>query len=66
MKGIGIFLIIAAIATLILPFLGVQMRLFMWIDAWGMPSGLGIRGGMVVLGILCLWLTKDEGTSADI
>lgn len=62
MKNIGIFLIIAAGATLLLPYLGVQMIIFAWIDSWGAATGLAIRGGMAALGILLIWLGRDGGS----
>ncbi len=50
MKGIGGFLALAGILSIVLHFIGYNLRILMWIDRWGMGVGWGIRGGLVVVG----------------
>ncbi|GJQ29966.1 MAG: hypothetical protein HBSAPP03_18500 [Phycisphaerae bacterium] len=66
MKGFGIFLIIAAVVSLVLPFMGLQLLIFRWVDAWGLPTGLLIRLGIIALGALMVYLDRRAGTSEDI
>lgn len=50
MKSIGMYLAIFGIATMLLPLIGYQLSLFMWIDNWGPTVGWIIKIAMVVIG----------------
>ena len=50
MRGLGCMMVILAIGSLIIPFFGFQFMLLSWVDNWGLPAGIGIRIGIVILG----------------
>lgn len=51
MKSIGVWLIIFAAGSALLPYLNLQFILLAWIDMWGPTIGWIIRGAMLVIGI---------------
>jgi hypothetical protein len=50
MKGIGGFLALAGVISIVLHFIGYNLRILIWIDRWGTGVGWGIRIGLVVVG----------------
>ncbi len=52
MKSWGIFFIIMAVGSAILPHLGIQFIILSWIDTWGVNIAWVIRGALAVLGIV--------------
>ncbi len=52
---IGSSMLLFGVGSIVLYFIGYNLRLLMWIDNWGETVGWGIRGGLVVVGGL-LWL----------
>lgn len=52
MKGIGGFLALAGILSIILHFVGYNLRILIWIDRWGAGVGWGIRIGLVAVGAI--------------
>jgi hypothetical protein len=52
MRGWGITLIFLAIGSAILPLLGRQFILLMWVDMWGPEMGWVLRGGVAALGVV--------------
>lgn len=51
MKSWGIFLIIMAVGSVLLPMVGMHFMLLAWIDSWGPGPAWAIRAGLLVLGI---------------
>jgi len=51
MRSLGIWLIIFAIGSVLLPRIGLQFIFVAWIDMWGPTIGWAIRGAMAVVGI---------------
>lgn len=50
MKSFGGFLVFAGIASFVLHFANLNLRVLLWIDNWGNSTGMVIRGGVVLLG----------------
>ncbi|MEK6702324.1 MAG: hypothetical protein AABZ53_08675 [Planctomycetota bacterium] len=60
MKSLAIWLIIFAIASALLPLMGIQPLLVAWFDTWGPEIGWCIRGGMVLLGVSILVAMRNK------
>lgn len=66
LSAIGSFLALAGIGSIVLNFIGYNLRLLLWIDKWGTAAGWGIRIGLIVVGLLLLFLgQKYSSKSAD-
>jgi hypothetical protein len=52
MKSLGGFLALAGVMSIVLNFIGYNLKILMWIDNWGVPAGWGIRVGLIVVGAL--------------
>jgi len=63
MKSWGLFLIIATIASAVLPYLGIQLLVLMWVDQWGSTIGWVIRGSLVAVGIALVVLASRANRS---
>jgi len=50
MNSIGLYMAIAGIASVVLHFMNMNLRLLMWIDMWGPTVGWAIRIGLIVVG----------------
>lgn len=61
MRRFGIFLIVMAAGSAILPFLGMQFIVMSWVDSWGTTVGWVIRAAVLALGIV---LAVAGGTQA--
>ncbi len=51
MKSWGFFLIIMAVLSVILPRMGLQFIILVWIDNWGTTIGWVIRAVLLITGI---------------
>jgi hypothetical protein len=60
MRGFGYTLLLFAIGSALLPLVGVQFILMMWVDMWGTTIGWVIRGAMAVLGIVLVVVGEEE------
>lgn len=56
MKTAGIWLLIFGVGSIALNFLGMEFKILMWIDNWGVEVGWGIRVGLAVVGAVLLVL----------
>ena len=56
MKKIGGYLAIIGIATIVLPFLNLQLRFLGWIDNWGETVAWGIKIGLIVIGAVLFFM----------
>ena len=54
MRRFGGFLILMAVGSAVLPFLGLQFILMTWVDTWGPTVGWIIRAALLALGILLI------------
>lgn len=64
LPSIGIFLAIAGALSIILNFIGYNLRILMWIDLWGPAVGWAIRIGLIVVGGALFFVGKKM-TSAS-
>ena len=55
------FLIIMAVGSALLPYIGIQFIVLAWIDTWGSGPGWIIRGVLLVLGIGLLVKASRSG-----
>ena len=51
MRSFGIFLLVMAVGSALLPMIGMQFILVAWVDTWGATIGWVIRGIMAVVGL---------------
>jgi hypothetical protein len=58
MVSIGGFIAVAGILSIVLSFIGYNLRILMWIDTWGTTVGWIIRIGLVVLGGVIFMIGK--------
>lgn len=56
MKNIGILLLLAGAGSFVLNLIGYEFTLLMWIDMWGQEIGWAIRGAMIVVGGILVFL----------
>ena len=60
MRSLGVWLIVFAIGSVLLPLIGLQFIVVAWVDMWGPEIGWAIRGGMVLLGAVILVATRNK------
>lgn len=60
MRSFGIFLIVMAVGSAVLPYVGMQFFLVMWIDTWGTTIGWVIRGVLLLIGIALIALSARQ------
>lgn len=58
LASIGSFLVIVGIVSIILYFIGYNLRILMWIDMWGETVAWIIRIGITVLGAILFLVGK--------
>lgn len=58
---IGAFVALAGILSVVLHFVGYNLKILMWIDAWGEAAGWGIRVGLIVLGGVLYLVSQKAG-----
>lgn len=56
MKSIGWLLVILGTGSFVLNLIGMEFKYLMWIDNWGVEAGWAIRGAMVVVGGVLVFL----------
>lgn len=61
MRSLGVWLIIFAVGSFLLPMLGMQFIILAWIGMWGPTVALMIQGGMLALGILLIVVSVVGG-----
>ncbi|QDP01892.1 hypothetical protein [Thalassotalea sp. PS06] len=59
MKQVGLYLMIAGIASLLLNLVGYELKILMWVDNWGDTTGWAIRLGAIVVGALMFFAIKE-------
>jgi len=65
MRSFGIFLIVMAIGSAVLPYVGMQFILVAWVDHWGSTIGWVIRGALLVIGIGLMGLATRQPTVGE-
>ncbi len=55
----GGFLALMGVVSIILHFFNYELRLLMWIDLWGTTVAWAIRIGLIVVGLLLMFLTTS-------
>lgn len=64
MKRIGIWIIVLAIGSAVLPLFDLQFILLQWVDHWGPALGWVIRGALVALGALLIVVGSRKAAAA--
>ncbi|TLU61635.1 hypothetical protein FE810_14080 [Thalassotalea litorea] len=59
MKQVGLYLMIAGIASLLLNLVGYELKILMWVDNWGQNAGWAIRLGAIVVGAVMYFAIKQ-------
>jgi len=57
-KAAGPVLVLAGVLSIVLYFLGLNLRILVWIDAWGPVVGWGLRLGVIALGVVFFLLSR--------
>jgi len=60
MNTIGRYMAIFGVASIVLSFLGYNLRLLMWIDMWGETVGWAIRIGLIVVGLALMFIGGSD------
>jgi len=66
MRSIGTYMALFGVISSVLSFLGRNLTLLLWIDNWGTTVGWCIRIGLIVLGLLLMFLApagEEEDTA---
>jgi hypothetical protein len=63
--SIGAFLALAGIISIVLHFVGYNLRILMWIDSWGAGVGWGIRIGLIILGAVLFLVARSSGGGGE-
>lgn len=50
MRNIGLYIAIFGIASIVLSFMDMNLKILMWVDNWGETTGWIIRIGLVLVG----------------
>jgi hypothetical protein len=66
MKSWGFFLVITAVLSVVLPRLGLQFLLLMWIDNWGTTIGWIIRAALVIVGATLIIKDSKRGSNSSV
>jgi len=64
LSGLGGLIALFGIISIVLHFLGYNLKILFWIDMWGSGTGWAIRIGLVVVGA-ALFLVGSMGGSGD-
>ncbi len=60
MRQLGAILVIFGLGSFILNMMGLEFTLLAWIDNWGRATGTGIRFGMIALGAVLFFMSRDD------
>lgn len=62
MRNFGFLLLGLGVASAVVHFLGMEMKVLQWINTWGENAAWGIRGGLVAMGLLLFALGKPKAS----
>jgi hypothetical protein len=54
LSSVGGFLALAGVLSIVLYFIGWNLRILLWIDTWGSTMGWVIRIGITLVGVVLL------------
>jgi len=54
MQTIGTYMALAGVISTVLHFLGMNLKILIWINMWGPTMGWVIRLGLIALGVLLM------------
>lgn len=57
---VGFLLFVLGVLALVLSLVGVKLSLLLWIDQWGQLPGMLIRLGMIIAGLLMVYLARSD------
>ena len=60
LSSVGAFIALIGVISIILYFIGYNLRYLMWIDNWGPTTGWIIRGALVVVGGILFQVFKKK------
>ena len=60
MRKFGIYFAIFGVASIILPYFNLQLKILMWVDEWGETVSWAIKIGLIVIGAVLFFLGKPE------
>jgi len=60
MRTIGTYMALAGVISSVLLLLDRNLTILMWIDNWGETTGWVIRIGLIVVGLVLLFLGKGD------
>ena len=63
MRQLGFLLLLLGLASAVVYFMNMEMKVLRWIDNWGDGVAWGIRGGLVALGGLLVVATKPKAAA---
>lgn len=58
MRNLGMLLLFLGAGSMVLHFMEREFRLLAWIDTWGETAAWGIRGGLILVGLLLVLAGK--------
>ncbi|MBE9516008.1 MAG: hypothetical protein IME93_03420 [Proteobacteria bacterium] len=65
MKFIGLIIALAGLATIAANLTGFNHKYLMMIDTWGDMVGWGIRGGLVLIGLILFFISGKKKDISD-
>ena len=66
MKRAGMYMMIIGAFTAVLPVVGMQSRIFGFLDSWGPTTGWAIKIGLIVIGaVLYFRGSTNEDTKSE-
>jgi len=60
MRQLGLVLLLLGLASIVVHFLNMDLRVLHWMDTWGEGPAWGFRAGVVVLGLLMVMVGKPK------
>jgi hypothetical protein len=60
MRALGLLLLLAGIGLFVVHFMALDVEWLRWVGNWGSEAAWGIRGGLVVLGLILMAAGKPK------
>ena len=64
MKKIGVYIAIVGVALIVLPYFGLTIRFFDWVNNWGETVSWAIKIGLIVIGAFLFFMGKPSQEEA--
>lgn len=65
MRRVGIWIVVLAVGSALLPLIGLQFILLKWVDIWGPEIAWVIRGVLVALGAVLIVAGSRKAAAAS-